>query len=59
MQIKKMKRKEVRCIVELVGDGSVIKHYDETTINLKLQHYYLHHIQMIILPLHHMMHWQI
>ena len=39
MQIKKMKRKEVRCIVELVGDGSVIKHYDETTINLKLQHY--------------------
>ena len=39
MQIRKMKRKDVRCIVEVVGDGSVIKHYDETVINMKLQHY--------------------
>ena len=34
-----MKRKDVRCIVEVVGDGSIAKHYDETTINMKLQHY--------------------
>ena len=39
MQIRKMKRKDVRCIVEVVGDGSIAKHYDETTINMKLQHY--------------------
>ena len=37
MQIRKMKRKDVRCIVEVVGDGSIAKHYDETTINMKLQ----------------------
>ena len=34
-----MKRKDVRCIVEVVGDGSIVKHYDETVINMKLQHY--------------------
>ena len=39
MQIRKMKRKDIRCIVEVVGDGSIAKHYDETTINMKLQHY--------------------
>lgn len=39
MQITKMKRKDVRCIVEVVGDGSIIKHYDTTIINLKLEHY--------------------
>ena len=35
MQIRKMKRKDVRCIVEVVGDGSIAKHYDETTMNMK------------------------
>ena len=39
MQIRKMKRKDIRCIVEVVGDGSIVKHYDETVINMKLQHY--------------------
>lgn len=39
MQIRKMKRKDVRCIIEVVGDGSIIKHYDESLINSKLLHY--------------------
>ncbi len=39
MQITKMKRKEVRCIIEVVGDGTIIKHYDEVSINSKLKHY--------------------
>lgn len=39
MQIRKMKRKDVRCIIEVVGDGSILKHYDDTTIRMKLEHY--------------------
>lgn len=39
MQIRKMKRKDVRCIIEVVGDGSILKHYDETSIDMKLRHY--------------------
>ena len=39
MQIRKMKRKDVRCIIEVVGDGSIIKHHDESLINSKLLHY--------------------
>ena len=34
-----MKRKNVRCVIESVGDGSIIKHYDEVSINSKLKHY--------------------
>ena len=39
MQIRKMKRKDVRCIIEVVGDGSIITHYDESLINAKLLHF--------------------
>lgn len=39
MDIKNLKRKEVRCVVELVGDGSIVKHHDATSIQLVLSNY--------------------
>lgn len=39
MDIKNLKRKEVRCIVELVGDGTIVKHHDATAIQMALRNY--------------------
>lgn len=39
MDIKNLKRKEVRCIIEDVKDGSVVKHYGATDIKTALERY--------------------
>jgi hypothetical protein len=37
MDIKRLKRKEVRCVVETVGDGTVLKHHEQSSIELALK----------------------
>ena len=39
MDIKRLKRKEVRCIVETVGDGTVLKHHEQSSIDLAMNRY--------------------
>ena len=37
MDIKRLKRKEIRCIVEMVGDGTVLKHHEQSSIDLAMK----------------------